>query len=75
VSVCKSCSAPVRWVKTSTGKSMPIDSQPALNGNLVLHPDGENVHVATASDPPGRRFLSHFATCINAAQHRKPSAH
>lgn len=43
-SSCRSCDARIFWIKTSSGKSMPVDQDGA----------------------------SHFATCPNAAQHRRP---
>jgi len=65
---------------------MPLDVRPSPEGTLVLRAqagdDGEEVldepmlaidHrsvVDKRADEP--RFVSHFATCRNAAQHRKP---
>lgn len=71
LSKCKSCGASIRWAKTPTGKSMPLDFEPAADGNIVLI-DG----LATAASPmellSGKPvFRSHFATCPNAQAHRK----
>lgn len=44
-SACRSCHARIFWIRTTAGKSMPVDT------------DG----------------TSHFATCPNAAKHRKTS--
>jgi hypothetical protein len=64
---------PIRWVKTPAGKMMPLDEKPVLDGNLVVI-DG----VATAGGDQesilygdGFRYVSHFATCAQAAQHRR----
>lgn len=74
---CDSCGARIRWVHTSTGKAMPVDDLPTEDGNVVLvKPDGgplvarvitkgEHVDALTA------RFKSHFATCPDAAKHRR----
>lgn len=60
MSACRSCGAPITWMITNTGKTMPVDGliqgQPA-EPNMKFDP---KVHV------------SHFATCPNAAKHRKP---
>lgn len=78
---CSSCQAPIRWVVVaSTGRRMPIDPDPAANGNIVFRPGGSEVEYVGAPRPDGglvgdeyegRRFVSHFATCPNASKHRK----
>lgn len=55
---CRSCDAPIVWIKSPAGKSIPCDP-PVLS---VVTDAGEVV----------RGRISHFATCPNAAQHRKP---
>ncbi|MBF0501471.1 MAG: hypothetical protein HQM09_15125 [Candidatus Riflebacteria bacterium] len=66
---CKSCGASIRWVKTEAGKSMPIDDKPNPAGNIVI----ENGVATVRTDKPAntRLYISHFATCVNAAKHRK----
>ena len=64
VSTCRSCGAAIVWAKTTTGKSMPLDAEPVPDGNIVLH---EGVAYVTGT---GDR-KSHFATCPNAARHRR----
>jgi hypothetical protein len=59
---------------------MPIDPEPAENGNLIIVDHVEQydrrrgkenvpvVSVVKAYDPtPQRRYISHFATCPNKA--------
>jgi hypothetical protein len=66
---CKSCSAPIEWVKSArTGKAMPLDAGDAPDGNLVVL-DGV-AHPALQGDTRPRR-KSHFATCPQAAEWRK----
>ena len=70
---CRSCKIQVRWVETEAGKKMPIEVRSDPRGNLVLHADGAHVHVATQQDKDRGLplYLSHFATCAQAATHRK----
>lgn len=72
--VCRSCGQPVLWVATEAGKSMPLDPKavPAGPGTFAIvkgvATSGKNIPI-----PEGAaRFVSHFATCAHAAQHRKP---
>lgn len=67
------------WVKNVAGKRLPIDPEPVPNGNVVpMWVDGERrVRIATADHPipddyTGDRFVSHFATCPQADEWRKP---
>lgn len=71
---CRSCGASIFWCKTAAGKSMPVDAEPAPEGNIAVGADGS----ATVLGPlerlaePGRLlYVSHFATCPQAASHRK----
>lgn len=65
---------------TATGRRMPVDAEPApLRGNVwvVGHAadgtpkvevrSGPSLLTGTSSGP----YLSHFATCPNAADHRR----
>jgi len=74
VSTCRSCQAPVIWAVTARGKRIPMDAGPREDGGFVLR--GQR-----ADDPPlalakgesrGRepRYVSHFATCPQADEHR-----
>jgi hypothetical protein len=76
VANCKSCDARITWVVTTKGNSIPIDVDPAADGNIVLR-DGIAVVLsakAAAQAPERTRYKAHFATCPNAAQHRKAVA-
>lgn len=78
MSSCGSCGAPVRWCVSEHGKPMPVDHDPVSDGNLRLLP-GSPQPVALVRpqrellDPgdDGVRYVSHFATCPNSAEHRK----
>ena len=61
-SLCKSCGAKVTWAKFKSGKPAILDFPPEKR--IVVDEDG----VARILDT----YISHFATCPNAAHHRKP---
>lgn len=65
---CKSCGASIQWMVSEGGKKIPIDADPSPDGNLILF--GTGAHPVPKLWT-GDRYKSHFATCPNAAQHRK----
>ena len=68
---CKSCQAPITWVKTKAGKSMPLDEVPTEKGNMVCE-DGKAFAVTEMDRSLGKQiYTSHFATCPNADGWRK----
>ena len=82
--LCSSCHAPIAWLPTIGGKMMPVDCEPTPDGNLLLggDPAAVIIHVKPEDKPkilrqlealgkPAFFYTSHFATCPNAAQHRK----
>ena len=56
---CSSCGARIVWFRTKAGKKMPVDAE------TVNPTDAE--HQLDLS-----RHRSHFSTCPNADQHRRP---
>lgn len=86
MSACRSCKALIVWVETEAkgdkpGRKMPLDADPANPGYARIDTNGNIVFTgATTGDgtkivryvPNGKgRHVSHFATCVNAASHRK----
>lgn len=79
MSRCSSCGAPIVWLRTKAGKSMPCNAglipyKANPNGKQILITDwGDAVRCdLTFTGPPtGKARMSHFATCPNARQHRK----
>ena len=69
---CRSCGAPIRWVHTTAGKSMPLNAQPDATGNVVMV-DGLAVvsPEPTLTEEPGDRFMPHWATCPHAERWKK----
>lgn len=79
-SACRSCGAPVFWLLTERGKRIPIDDEPVEDGNIVIRWDwdkGENVaHYVGKDEEIGsdeERYVSHFATCPQSKNWRKPT--
>lgn len=77
---CRGCGAPIVWIATAGGKSMPCDAyptpyweKPKAPGKIVT-PNGVvlscvfegDIHNAT-----GIGYISHFSTCPKAGQFRK----
>jgi len=58
---CKTCGAPILWLRMTTGAQMPVDEKPQRL--IVLEP----TNVGVVRDC----YTSHFATCPDAAQHRR----
>lgn len=71
---CRSCGAPIRWVKTMHGRNHPIDAMPVPDGDWVLRPSAMGTLMVryTLIQGDAERYTSHFATCPNADRHRRP---
>ncbi len=66
---CRSCGAPIIWLANrKTGKLAPIDVASKEKRIVVVEKP-----TATAEDTyfMADTYISHFANCPNAAQHRK----
>lgn len=73
---CRSCQAPIFWVRTAaTDSLMPLDWLATVNGNVAIDDNGKaNIirrDLYTDQSVIGDRYTSHFATCPNAAKHRR----
>jgi hypothetical protein len=56
-----------------TGKAMPLDAEPTVDGNIILDAMGK-AYVVDADEyvnPKVARYTSHFATCPSADEFRK----
>lgn len=70
---CQSCGAPIFFAATGTGKRIPLDAEPTEDGNIVIL-DGEACVIPKGTYLAGKpQYRSHFATCPNAARHRRRS--
>ena len=70
MSNCRSCSAPIIWARTTRGKAIPLDAQPTSLGNIEIS-DGHATYVTADVNVIVPRYISHFATCPDAKEHRK----
>jgi hypothetical protein len=75
---CKSCHAPIRWVKMQAAgrpgtRPMPVDYLPASDGNVSVLANGlaRVLSAAERSQALWPLYKSHFATCPNAVALRR----
>lgn len=84
---CRSCGAAITWAETSNGRAMPVDTEPNVNGNIVLLPAADpreptlalvldktgaiRTPAGVARPPASERHTSHFATCVDADEWRR----
>jgi hypothetical protein len=80
VTTCRSCGAPIRWAITPKGRRIPLDFEPARDGNVRLGAFAGEEHALVlagaelaAAQIAGPVYRAHFSTCPNAAQHRRAS--
>jgi hypothetical protein len=78
MTACRSCGAAIVWAVTTNNRRMPVDANPVPDGNLTLaYPSPGAAPIAVHADPGALlidnppRYVSHFATCEFADQHRK----
>lgn len=69
MSICRSCGAPILWGVTDQGRRMPLDPTAMSEGVRFTFTEGVLIERVE-----GELFghVSHFATCPNAAEHRRP---
>lgn len=87
ITKCKSCGASITWIKTQNGRVMPcdvpaVDYQENYKGSSLIVTDDGRVRRATIIKKPitssglqpiisGKGYISHFATCPFAKEHRR----
>jgi hypothetical protein len=73
---CRSCPADIVWAVTTRGRPMPVDAEPHPDGNIRLIPrmglTTPRAEVVTEPRPGEQLRHSHFTTCPDAGQHRRP---
>lgn len=72
MSVCRSCHGQIIWARTVNGRPMPVDAEPAANGNVILvatqryqaqPPTAKVLGREEAAEHAGALYVSHFASC------------
>lgn len=72
MSTCGSCGAAIEWVTTETNaRPMPLDAEPRDDGNIVVIDDLFGHKLARYVPAGEGDRVSHFATCPDAASHRR----
>lgn len=73
IGICTSCGADILWVKSIGGSPMPLNAQSVGDGNIAVIDNVGHVRKGEMFEPfyDGPLYKSHFATCPNAAKHRK----
>lgn len=75
-SVCRSCGARIRWIKTISGKAMPCDAEEIRfnrggGPETFVTPEGKVERGRRCREGEYTGYISHFATCPFADCHRK----
>lgn len=77
MSKCKSCGAPLVWIRTTAGKNMPCNAEPVRfdyklgSKDKVVTENGEVLPAEIRSDGSETGYIPHWATCPEADKHRK----
>lgn len=72
MSSCRSCGAAILWAMTDKGRRIPLEPTKTTRGNMEqIGTQGDGTMVVKV-DPKDNQFqwLSHFADCPGADQHR-----
>jgi hypothetical protein len=75
LTTCSTCKASIFFGRFSSGKLSPFDAKPEAHGLWCIEPtvaDGPRMIVRTEAPADALRYVTHFATCRDAAAHRKP---
>lgn len=68
---CRSCDAPIFFAQSATtGALIPFDAEPVPGGSHIIDALGF-ARAASESYEAQPTYVSHFATCPNAAKHRR----
>lgn len=80
ITTCRACGAPIGFIKTVAGKTIPVDAvevvyrQTPQGSQKIVTPNGEVVSGEITEDSThatGIGYISHFATCPQADFFRK----
>ena len=62
MSVCKGCGAPLEWIDTAAGRSMPVDPEPVF----VIEGEGRDRFITDEGE-----VITHWKTCTAADSFRR----
>jgi hypothetical protein len=68
---CRLCGTSIFFAPTSAKRLMPLDAEPREDGNVTLDRYGVAEVHPVGMAPGAVRYRSHFASCAQAASHRK----
>lgn len=81
ITKCKACGAPIVWIKTMSGKSMPCDTSPQYytqkpnsGSKKIVTQNGEVLSCEYTEDPykaTGIGYAPHWGTCPEADKFKK----
>jgi hypothetical protein len=79
ITACRRCHAEIIWATTLLGRPMPLDPDPADDGNVAVWTDHSQLRCRVLStgqqtEPFETRYRTHFATCSPQGQTRKAAA-
>lgn len=75
MAACRSCGAPMRFIRTRKGRAMPLDAEPDPSGNVVIADDDvaevfPDSYAAAEAWGDRPRYLPHHASCPQAGDWR-----
>ena len=70
---CRSCGDSIIWGETANGKRAPFNETPDPKGLFKVDETKTPpvFEYAKSTDPPGKRFTSHFSSCPDRSAWRK----
>lgn len=81
MSICKGCGAPLEWIKTTAGRSMPVDPAPVFviegpGPDCFITDEGEVIRGRAARPEEESHdlpvaFVPHWKTCPAASSFRR----
>lgn len=80
--MCRNCGKQIMWIRTRAGKNMPVDTdilnyrrpasgEKATEKIVTTNGDVISANIVNSSEAEGYGYISHFATCPGAVNHRK----
>ena len=74
MSTCRSCGARVTWLRTTSGKNIPVNEDPDPNGNIVVIAGTVTCAVVDPTQEMDKpHYMPHHATCPQGKDWRRRS--